>query len=59
MATGFVNGVGSLGALLEGLLVPRIADAWGWSALFPVLVVLGLLAALALLPTLRHGRAVG
>jgi sugar phosphate permease len=53
MATGFVNGVGSVGALLEGLLVPRIAEKWGWDALFPVLVGFALLAAVSLLPALR------
>ena len=53
MATGFVNGVGSLGWILEGLLVPPLVAAFGWGALFPVLVVLALAAALALAPTLR------
>jgi sugar phosphate permease len=52
-ATGFVNGMGSLGAILEGLAVPWIAQRLGWDALFPVLVVLAVCAAVALLPTLR------
>jgi sugar phosphate permease len=51
-ATGFVNGLGSLGAILEGVVVPVIAKHLGWEALFPALVGLGLLAALALFPTL-------
>jgi sugar phosphate permease len=54
-ATGFVNGVGSVGAMLQGLLVPAIREHWGWQALFPIFVVLSFLAALALLPTLRPG----
>jgi sugar phosphate permease len=53
MATGFVNGVGSLGGILEGLLVPPLVAAFGWGALFPLLVLLALFAALALVPTLR------
>jgi sugar phosphate permease len=54
LATGFVNGIGSLGALLQGLVVPAIAARFGWPALFPVFVGLALLAVLALLPTLRR-----
>jgi sugar phosphate permease len=53
MATGFVNGVGSLGGILEGLLVPPLVVAFGWGALFPLLVLLALAAALALVPALR------
>jgi sugar phosphate permease len=55
-ATGFVNGVGSLGAMLEGLAVPAITARFGWSALFPVLVALGMCSALSLVPTLRARR---
>jgi sugar phosphate permease len=53
MATGFVNGVGSAGALLEGLTVPQLAKSQGWGALFPVLAGLALLGALCLAPVLR------
>jgi sugar phosphate permease len=56
MATGFVNGVGSLGALLEGLTVPQLAKSYGWSALFPCLVAMALLGAACLLPVLRERR---
>jgi len=56
MATGFVNGVGSLGALLEGLTVPQLAKSYGWSALFPCLVAMALLGAVCLLPVLRERR---
>ncbi len=55
LATGFVNGIGSLGALLQGLFVPAIAARFGWPALFPVFVGLAVLAVLSLLPGL--GRA--
>jgi OPA family sugar phosphate sensor protein UhpC-like MFS transporter len=54
-ATGFVNGVGSMGAILEGLVVPVISKRWGWEAIFPVFLVMALVAAAALLPTLRRG----
>ncbi|HVY31701.1 MAG TPA: MFS transporter [Polyangiaceae bacterium] len=54
MATGFVNGLGSFGALLVGLMVPKMAQAYGWSALFPCLVGVALLGAACLLPALRR-----
>ncbi|HYJ08440.1 MAG TPA: MFS transporter [Polyangiaceae bacterium] len=52
MATGFVNGVGSVGAMVEGLTLPPLAKAYGWSSLFPFLAALALLGALSLAPTL-------
>ena len=57
MAAGMVNGIGSLGAIFEGLVVPRISRGWGWEALFPVLVVLALAAAAALAPALIIAKA--
>jgi OPA family sugar phosphate sensor protein UhpC-like MFS transporter len=54
MATGFVNGVGSVGALVEGLTVPALAKHFGWNALFPALVAMAVLAALCLWPVLRN-----
>jgi len=53
-ATGFVNGLGSFGALLQGLVIPSLAARFGWTALFPVLSVLAFGAVLALLPALRR-----
>jgi sugar phosphate permease len=52
-ATGFVNGLGSFGALLQGLVIPPIAARFGWTAMFPALSVMALGAVVALLPTLR------
>ena len=57
MATGFVNGVGSLGPILQGLLVPPLAKHYGWQALFPTLVGLALCAALVLVPALWRARS--
>lgn len=56
MATGFVNGIGSIGAMIEGLVVPLISARYGWSALFPSLALGALGAALMLLPALRWAR---
>jgi sugar phosphate permease len=53
-ATGLVNGVGSLGGMLEGLTLPAISGHFGWKAMFPLLAGLALCAALALLPALRR-----
>jgi len=38
---------------LQGLIVPPIAERFGWSALFPALGVFALAAVLALVPTIR------
>lgn len=57
MATGFVNGVGSVGALIVGLLLPPMVNAYGWNSLFPCLVGMALLGALSLLPALRSSRS--
>jgi sugar phosphate permease len=51
-ATGFVNGVGSIGGMVEGLAVPQLSARFGWHALFPCLVVLALASAVALLPAI-------
>jgi sugar phosphate permease len=53
MATGFVNGIGSLGALLVGLAVPRLVEHYGWNVLFPCLVGMAAFGALCLVPALR------
>jgi OPA family sugar phosphate sensor protein UhpC-like MFS transporter len=52
MSTGFVNGVGSIGAFVEGLTVPLLAERFGWQALFPCLVAMAALGAICLLPAL-------
>jgi sugar phosphate permease len=53
-AAGFVNGVGSLGALVQGYLTVGIEKAFGWSTLLYVFVGLALLSAAALVPTFRR-----
>lgn len=56
-ATGFVNGMGSLGSVLEGLVVPAISKRYGWEAVFQLFIALALLGALCLVPTLRSASA--
>lgn len=53
-ATGLVNGVGSVGGMLEGLTLPAISGHFGWRAMFPLLAGLALCAALALIPAARR-----
>ena len=53
-ATGLVNGVGSLGGMLEGLSLPAISAHFGWQAMFPLLAALALGAAMALIPAARR-----
>jgi sugar phosphate permease len=54
-STGFVNGVGSVGAILQGYVTVGIRQAYGWSAVFYVFVAFALLSAAALAPTFRGG----
>jgi sugar phosphate permease len=53
-ATGLVNGIGSIGGMLEGVTLPAISAHFGWQAMFPLLAGLALCGALALLPAARR-----
>jgi sugar phosphate permease len=53
-AAGLVNGIGSLGAVLQELVTKGVASRWGWEALFSVFIAFSLLAALMLLPVVRR-----
>ena len=52
-ATGFVNGIGSLGGILGGYLPGAITTENDWSALFGVLLVGLTMSAIVLLPLWR------
>jgi sugar phosphate permease len=52
-ATGLVNGVGSIGAVLQGFLNAWVSRAYGWGAVFYVFVGCAFMAALALVPAFR------
>lgn len=45
--TGVVNGMGSLGTVLEGPLVGLVAAKLGWGAMIPLMVILSALGAVA------------
>ena len=48
VAVGVVNGIGSVGAILQGVVTLGLRDAFGWSGAFAGLAGLSLLGALAL-----------
>jgi len=49
-AAGFINGLGSVGAVLQGALTAWVSRRYGWDALFTIFLVLAALAAVALIP---------
>jgi len=44
-AAGFINGMGSVGAAIQGILVGFMAHRYGWSAVFSLLICLSLVSA--------------
>ena len=56
-AAGWINGMGSIGAVLQGVLTAEVSRRLGWDALFVLFVGLALCAALALVPRVLAERA--
>jgi sugar phosphate permease len=54
IAAGLVNGIGSLGAVLQEVVTKGVSQRYGWDALFVVFIAFALLAAVTLLPVLRE-----
>ena len=46
---GFINGIGSVGAVFQGIVTSRVSAAFGWNALFYLFVGLAMLSSIALL----------
>lgn len=53
LACGVINGIGSIGGVVQGFVTVGVSDAYGWHALFDVFIGLALVAGLALLPFVR------
>ncbi len=53
LACGLVNGVGSIGGIVQGFVTVYVSDTYGWDALFQLFMVLAFVSALPLLPFLR------
>jgi len=49
-AAGFINGLGSIGAILQGIVTATVSERWGWDALFWVFVAFAILSGCTLLP---------
>jgi len=49
-ATGLVNGMGSIGAMIGGVIPGLLQEGWGWQRVFTCLAVAVFAAALLLLP---------
>jgi sugar phosphate permease len=54
LAAGLINGIGSLGAILQETVTRTVSARWGWDGLFRVFVALSLAAVLCLAPTFRR-----
>lgn len=55
LACGVVNGLGSLGGIVQVFATVMIADVYGWQAMFAVFTVLAAVSVLPLLPYWRVG----
>lgn len=49
-ATGLVNGLGSIGAMVGGVIPGLLQENWGWQRVFTCLAIAAFVAALLLLP---------
>jgi len=49
-ATGLVNGLGSIGAMIGGVTPGLLQESWGWQRVFTCLAIAAFVAALLLLP---------
>ncbi|MGI8907768.1 MAG: MFS transporter [Candidatus Sumerlaeaceae bacterium] len=48
-AAGFINGVGSIGAIFQGLVTSEVSEKFGWNALFYLFVIMAVLSSVILL----------
>lgn len=56
-ALGVVNGIGSIGAILQEYVTRGVSERYGWDKLFYVFVGLAVFSAVCLIPTFRRDRA--
>ncbi|MEK7951463.1 MFS transporter [Luteolibacter soli] len=49
-ACGIINGIGSLGQILAGIVPVKLAEWYGWNSVFISFIVFGLISCLAVLP---------
>lgn len=56
VAAGLINGIGSLGAILQEAVTVGVSEKFGWNALFMSFVLFSALSVVALAPVLIAGR---
>jgi OPA family sugar phosphate sensor protein UhpC-like MFS transporter len=56
LAAGLINGVGSAGQLISPIAVAYVSGKYGWDALFELLVIVALIAALLLILKWNYGK---
>ncbi len=56
-AAGIINGVGSVGAILQGVVTAGVTARWGWGALFYTFIGLALLSCAMLVPMALRERS--
>ncbi len=49
--SGFINGIGSYGAVVEGILVGLVADFFGWSSVLHTMTLISLIALVLMMRT--------
>jgi sugar phosphate permease len=54
LAAGLINGMGSIGAVLQEIVTRGVSGRWGWNGLFHAFVGLSLFGVLCLAPTFRR-----
>jgi len=57
LAAGLINGIGSIGQVVQGFLLVWISEVYGWDVLFQCFMGIAAVAALCLVPFLRVGPA--
>ena len=56
MASGIINGIGSIGAALSPILVAKVSESsLGWDGLFPIFMVFSVVAALLMATSWNEG----
>lgn len=53
LACGLINGLGSVGAVVQGLVLLPVKDAWGWDGVFVMFQAMAVLSFVALLPFIK------
>ncbi|MCE9579585.1 MAG: MFS transporter [Deltaproteobacteria bacterium] len=53
LAAGLVNGIGSIGQVVQGFVLVWVSETYGWGTLFAVFMALAAAGALCLIPYLR------